>query len=103
MNVAHDRSGFGAARAPDTGNNNAGCRAGAAAAGWRGRAGRRRLPELLAVLADDGDCRFEPDADAAALVHESALRGDPSNNILGRQDRPPGWRVVDHGREVCHF
>jgi hypothetical protein len=45
---------------------------------------------LLAVLPDDGDCRFEPDADAAALVHESALGGDPSNNIFGRQHRPPG-------------
>jgi hypothetical protein len=58
---------------------------------------------LIAVLPDDGDCRFEPDADAAALVDESALGGDPSNNVFGRQDLPPGWRVVGHGREVCHF
>jgi hypothetical protein len=44
-----------------------------------------RPAELLAVLPHDRGCRFQPDADAAALVDKGALGGYPPNDIFGSQ------------------
>jgi hypothetical protein len=50
----------------------------------------RAFAELLAVLPHDGNCRPQPNADTAALVHKGALGGNASNNIIAGHNRPAG-------------
>ena len=40
---------------------------------------------MLSVLADDGRCGFEADADSAVLIDIDAFGGDPPDDILGCQ------------------
>jgi hypothetical protein len=62
---------------------------------WRSRLPARGPAELLAVLAHNGGCRFEPDADLAIGANKSAFGGNPPDNVFGRH-WPPGWRVLRH-------
>jgi hypothetical protein len=42
---------------------------------------------LASVLPHDRGCRFEPNADGAALIDKSALGGNAPDDILGGQYR----------------
>jgi hypothetical protein len=101
--IAHDRPGLGAARAPDSDNSNAGCRAGVAAAGRRGRRAGGSFRNCSPYSRTMAIAGFEPDADTAALVTKAYSAAIRQNDIFRRQDRPPQWRVVGHGREVCRL
>jgi hypothetical protein len=87
--VAHDRPGFGAARAPDIGNNNAGCRAGAAAAARRGRrAGGsfRNCSPYSRTMTIAGLSRMPTLPRSSTKAHSAAIRRTTSSAVkIGRR------------------